>query len=153
MDMRYVERVQFQSFLDQLFPLGAWLTITDVAGVPSGVEIITGRLFCVDARMVEGVWEFEVFADPRDVEISEVEYVRPFRWWTRDISVVESDPDGELYDSWAIDGEVGTDTEQNRVRLDSRPQGPRVIPAGLREFVTALREAELFPQGLELENV
>ncbi len=141
----YNARLDFQGTLDTLFPKGTWLMLLEeVAGklVPAAVEFATGRVFCSDAVETELGWAYELFFDPRVGELLLGEYEQPLTLW-----ITEFDTEHELY---AEAAPLIEDEESLLVlRMLYSPKGPRRIPAGLREFITELREAELFPRGME----
>ena len=142
----YNTRVGFQEYLDAEFPRGAWITVIERSGnklVPAGVELTTGRVFCSGAREREEGWEYQLMIDPRNgpQELQQID--QPFTCWIRELD----DENAPLYEAEIVDD---PESPFELIRLRSDPLGPRKPVRGQREFVTGLREAELFPKGLQL---
>ena len=141
----YNARVAFQERLDEMFPEGTWAAVAMLINgreVPTGIEFPVGRVFCSNAAEAEGLgWVYELFFDTRTREDHEAGIsVQPFTLWM-DEFVTES----ELFAEARL---IGGEAEEI-VRMLYEPRGPRAVPAGHREFITELREAELFPRGLQ----
>lgn len=143
----YNARVGFQKQLDELFSAGSWVTvIEDIGGklVPSGIEITTGRVFCSDATETPLGWYYQLFIDPRNGDAEVQQWEQPFTAWVAQLDSTSH----ELY-AEALTITEGAEDEFILIRLTFAPQGPRAVAPGQREFVTALREAEMFPRGIE----
>lgn len=148
----YNARLGFQSTLDELFPRGAWITVlTEVSRKlqPTGVEMTVGRVFCSDAFEDDGGWHYQLFFDPRFEELIEGEYAQPYTCWIAELDGSEEP---------MFEAEILRDDEAplEVLRIRNDPAGPRRVLPGQRDFVTELRENELFPRGmspLELEVI
>lgn len=140
----YNARVDFQRTLDELFPVGASVTVLDEFEdrlMPSGIEFTVGRVFCSSATETELGWYYELFLDPRATEADVHEYVIPLRVW-----IAAFDLENEVYAEAEI---MQVEDEPLTVlRLGFDPQGPRKPAPGQRDFLTGLREAELFTEGI-----
>lgn len=150
----YNARVDYQNFLDELFPKGAWATVLTRVGEgrfePSGTEFTTGRVFCSDATEAEGGgWRYRLLLDPRwwNDQIMQQEYHPILELW-----IVELDQEHDLYAEAEI---ITLDTEaeerstmQTILRLAYDPKGPRRVRPGQRKALTERLEAELFPTGV-----
>lgn len=150
----YVERVEFQRWLDEVFPKGAALTMmTRLEGrMLPGEVIVCGRLFCSGARLRD-VWEFEVFAEPVldpvegwIPEGSEGGVWTPWRVWVQ--GLFPTDVDG-LFEAPVI-GDAGDELADVTLRVSSVLEGPRAVPERIRDEQTSRWEQVLFPDGLEV---
>ncbi len=155
MSRQYNARVDYQLFLDELFPKGTWLTVLTRTGdgpfEPGAPQLTTGRIFVTDVAEAEGGgWRYQLMIDPRpwNDRILEGEYHYPFTAW-----IVELDTEAhELYaeaEILTLDPEaLERTTRQTIIRLLYDPKGPRRPVPGQREALTQRLEAELFPSGL-----
>lgn len=150
----YVERVEFQRWLDEVFPKGAALTtMTLIEGrLLPGESIVSARLFCSGARLRD-VWEFEVLAEPVldpvegwVPEGAEASVWSPWRIWVPGLFPTEVEG---LFEAPVI-GDSGEEFADVTLRVSSVLEGPRVVPQRIRDEQTARWEAELFPEGLEV---
>lgn len=150
----YNARVDYQEFLDELFPKGAWVTILTRVGEgrlePSGTEFTVGRVFCSDASEDEGGgWRYRLLLDPRwwDDQLMQQEYTPVLDIW-----IVELDQENDLFaeaEIVTLDTETrGRDSLQSVIRLLYDPKGPRRARPGQRDALTKRLEPELFPTGI-----
>lgn len=140
----YNVRLDFQGRLDELFPSGTWATLLEQLGdqlMPVGVEITTGRVFCSNAVETDEGWFYELFIDPRADDPLVQQWENPLTAWVGEM-IFEND----LYAEAQV---LTAEDEIVVIRLAYDPQGPRAPAPAQREFVTTLREAELFPRGME----
>lgn len=148
-DPNYKAKASYQLMLDEMFPRGAEFHLVELNDDDteelSGLEFVTGRVFCSEARFDEDGWEYRLFFDPRWTEEEYQEYVPPYQAWTTQIDDTDED------DIWEIPVIVDPDVTERRDLIRLRTD--HKLHPGQREFVTELREQELFPYGLEVEDV
>lgn len=151
----YVERVEFQRWLDEVFPRGAALTMMTLVEdrLLPGDPIVSARLFCRGARLSdEGSWEFEIQAEPVIDPVpgwkpeGDPGVPSPWRVWVPGLFPTEVPG---LFEAPVI-GDAGEELADVTLRVTSVLEGPRQIPERMREEQTARWEAEMFPEGLEV---
>ncbi len=140
----YNQRVEYQGYLDELFPRGAFFAVVriDPQGVeaPTGIGGITGRVFCSDARATELGWEFQLFFEVRWLREEAYEFHPIYRAWT---AALDGTDEVETYEVRIVAPDESALIEVMRLRSDP------TLQSGQREWVTGLWLDELFPFGLE----
>lgn len=164
LDAVYAERVAMQRRLDGLFPRGVSLEVVDtctIQGVPLAVMLVPcGRVFCAAFSPRPG--------DEPDLYLLRFDFTesvdpflgyagRPWQAWM-DGSITDAGAQTRRPDTWRFsvldeDGE----TRGWTVYMDADPpvqgSGPRVVLPRYRRLSTERWEAELFPRGLDPEEM
>ncbi len=140
----YNERVEYQGYLDELFPRGALfaLVVIDSQGAeaPTGLSFVTGRVFCSDARVTERGWEFQLFFEKRWLQEEDYEFHPTYQAWT---AAIDATDEVEAYEVVVVELDDVPLIQLIRLRTDHS------LHRGQREWVTGLWLEELFPFGLE----
>lgn len=139
---KYNARVEMQEYLDELFPEGAY-AVTVLGRYWSGLALVTARVFCMDvAEDEEDGLRYRLMIDPRQEPEQEGEYVQPYGPWVRELA----DEGYPIVEAEIVVGDP--DAPSETLKLIAEMAGPRKPKKGARAFLSALREPELFPDGL-----
>jgi len=140
----YNQRVEYQGYLDELFPRGASFALVEIDSqgveVPTGVGFVTGRVFCNEARVTDRGWEFQLFFEKRWLQEEDYEFHPTYQAWT---AAIDGTDEVETYEVRIVESEEVSLIQVIRLRSDP------TLHSGQREWVTSLWLDELFPFGLE----
>lgn len=147
--MSYSDRVEFQRFLDETFPDGAWVSV--LSGQRAGVQIGCGRVFVQGDRTFDGVLiQWQLLCDPWVPTTDQPDGgLPPITPWVAGLWPVEG-VEHVLLEGQVHDDVTGDEIEGVVVRLLGTLEGPRVLPPEARAEATERWERELFPEGLEV---